>query len=182
MRKPLFVPALALLICCKAAMALEPANPKTTAKGRAVLDYLASLPDRKDSRVVSGQFTDFGDGSDMSLLDECKRVSSHYPGMMGGDYADFGRNFVTTKAVNRVSLEYWKAGGLVHLSAHVPHPNGGGFRDRDVELRRIILAGTAENGNWMKVLDSMAAGLQALRDAGVVVMWRPFHEMNGAPD
>ena len=25
----------------------------------------------------------------------------------------------------------------------------------------------------------MAAGLQQLRDAGVVVLWRPFHEMNG---
>jgi mannan endo-1,4-beta-mannosidase len=31
----------------------------------------------------------------------------------------------------------------------------------------------------MRTLDSMAVGLRALRDAGVVVLWRPFHEMNG---
>ncbi|MDQ3002559.1 MAG: glycoside hydrolase family 26 protein [Fibrobacterota bacterium] len=179
MRKSVFTAALALLFCCKAAWALEPANPKTTAKGKAILAYFAALPNREDRRVVSGQFTDFGDGSNMSIMDECKRVSGHYPGMIGGDYADFGRNFVTTKAVNKTSADYWKAGGLVHLSAHVPHPGGGGFRDRDVDLNQIILAGTAQNKSWMRMLDSMAAGLQELRDAGVVVMWRPFHEMNG---
>jgi mannan endo-1,4-beta-mannosidase len=31
----------------------------------------------------------------------------------------------------------------------------------------------------MTELDQIAAGLQELRDAGVVVLWRPFHEMNG---
>ena len=31
----------------------------------------------------------------------------------------------------------------------------------------------------MQELDLIAAGLQELKDAGVVVLWRPFHEMNG---
>ena len=31
----------------------------------------------------------------------------------------------------------------------------------------------------MKQLDTLAAGLTELKDAGVVVLWRPFHEMNG---
>lgn len=31
----------------------------------------------------------------------------------------------------------------------------------------------------VRELDDIAAGLQQLRDAGVVVLWRPFHEMNG---
>jgi len=31
----------------------------------------------------------------------------------------------------------------------------------------------------MKELDAMAGGLAGLRDAGVPVLWRPFHEMNG---
>jgi hypothetical protein len=34
---------------------------------------------------------------------------------------------------------------------------------------------------WMKELDQLADGLQQLKDAGVVVLWRPFHEMNGGP-
>ena len=31
----------------------------------------------------------------------------------------------------------------------------------------------------MEELDTLAAGLKQLQDAGVVVLWRPFHEMNG---
>ncbi len=31
----------------------------------------------------------------------------------------------------------------------------------------------------MKDLDTIAAGLKELQEAGVVVLWRPFHEMNG---
>jgi mannan endo-1,4-beta-mannosidase len=31
----------------------------------------------------------------------------------------------------------------------------------------------------MRELDQLAEGLQQLKDAGVVVLWRPFHEMNG---
>ena len=32
---------------------------------------------------------------------------------------------------------------------------------------------------WMHELDILAAGLGELQDAGVVVLWRPFHEVNG---
>jgi mannan endo-1,4-beta-mannosidase len=159
--------------------ALTPANPKATVQARGVLNYLASLPDRADNRVVSGQFTDFGDGSNLAIMDETKRVGGHYPGLLGGDYADFGKNFVTTRTPGKAALDYWKAGGLVTLSVHPPHPLGGGFRDRDVDLDQLLVPGSAANKNWMRVLDSMAVGLQALRDAGVVVLWRPFHEMNG---
>ncbi|MDB5104159.1 MAG: Mannan endo,4-beta-mannosidase [Fibrobacteres bacterium] len=178
MMKPFSVLA-AVLACAQWCQALAPANPNTTAKGKAILDYLAALPAHADKRVVSGQFTDFGGNSNLAILDETKRVGGHYPGLMGGDYADFGRNFVTSNGVNKTAIAYWKAGGLVTLSAHVPHPLGGGFRDRDVDLAQLLVPGTEANKNWTRVLDSMAAGLQALRDAGVVVLWRPFHEMNG---
>ena len=32
---------------------------------------------------------------------------------------------------------------------------------------------------WMRQLDDLADGLQVLQTAGVVVLWRPLHEMNG---
>src|SRR5690349_8829219 len=32
---------------------------------------------------------------------------------------------------------------------------------------------------WLKELDRVAEGLEQLKKAGVVVLWRPFHEMNG---
>jgi mannan endo-1,4-beta-mannosidase len=157
----------------------EPANPKAAAKVRTVLAYLAALPDRPDKRVLSGQFTDFGDGSNATILDDTKRLGGHYPALVGADYADFGRSFVTVKAPDKTLADAWKAGSLVTLSAHLPHPTGGDFRGRDVDLDQLLLAGSPANKNYLRALDSMAVGLKALRDAGVVVLWRPFHEMNG---
>ena len=40
--------------------------------------------------------------------------------------------------------------------------------------------GTPLNVKWTtEVLDKIADALTILRDSGVVVLWRPFHEMNG---
>ncbi|MES1168400.1 MAG: glycosyl hydrolase, partial [Oleiharenicola lentus] len=37
----------------------------------------------------------------------------------------------------------------------------------------------ATHDRWMKSLDAVAAGLQELQSLGVIVIWRPLHEMNG---
>jgi mannan endo-1,4-beta-mannosidase len=59
------------------------------------------------------------------------------------------------------------------------NPKGGGLRDKGVNLADLLADGTETHGRWMQQLDLMAGGLQDLRSAGVVVLWRPFHEMNG---
>jgi len=48
-----------------------------------------------------------------------------------------------------------------------------------VDLNTLLAAGTETHTRWMGELDQIARGLQELEDAGVVVLWRPFHEMNG---
>ncbi len=42
-----------------------------------------------------------------------------------------------------------------------------------------VLKGSAVNKRWRQELDYVASGLAELRDAKTVVLWRPFHEMNG---
>src|SRR5436190_18197002 len=58
-------------------------------------------------------------------------------------------------------------------------PKGGGLRDKGVNLETLLTPGNETHRRWMRELDVMADGLAHLRDAGVVVLWRPFHEMNG---
>lgn len=159
--------------------ASTPANPKASAKAKSVLDYFQGLPARADHRVVSGQFTDFGEGSNLKIAEDIQAATGHWPGLIGADYADFAHGSVTYRTPDKTLLAYAKAGGLVTLSAHLPHPGGGGLRDRDVDLSQLLVAGSAQNLSWMRTLDSVAAGLTVLRDAGVVVLWRPLHEMNG---
>lgn len=161
--------------------ALEPANPATHAKARAILNYLAGLEGRSEKRLLSGQFTDFGPGASLRLMKEIQEATGHWPAMVGVDYADFGRRGLTTEAPNRTAIEYWRAGGLVTVSAHLYNPantNGGGLRDKGVELNSLLVPGGTHD-RWMRELDQIAAGLQELKQAGVVVLWRPFHEMNG---
>jgi mannan endo-1,4-beta-mannosidase len=43
----------------------------------------------------------------------------------------------------------------------------------------LLIPGTDTHQRWIQELDLIAEGLRQLNEAGVVVLWRPFHEMNG---
>jgi len=165
-----------------AAPTTEPANPNANAKARAILQYFHELSARKEKRVLSGQFTDFGNGAKLQLMNQIHDLTGHWPALIGVDYADFGRGSLTFKVPNQACIDYWRQGGLVTVSAHLynpANPKGGGLRDKGVDLAALLAPGTDTHTRWLQELDLMAAGLQELKDAGVVVLWRPFHEMNG---
>jgi mannan endo-1,4-beta-mannosidase len=171
-----------VLLGASAARGLEPANPNANPKARAVLDYFAALGPNQTKRLVSGQFAAFGNGSGLRLLSEIHDKTGHWPALLGVDYADFGRGGLTFKVPNQAAMQYWQQGGLVTVSAHLYNPvrtNGGGLRDKGVELKDLMAPDTDTHKRWMQELDLLAGGLSELQDAGVVVLWRPFHEMNG---
>ncbi|HRY46972.1 MAG TPA: glycosyl hydrolase [Candidatus Paceibacterota bacterium] len=160
----------------------EPANPKANKKTRAVLDYFYSLEKRSEKRILSGQFADFGAGARLQLLEEVRQKTGQWPGFIGVDYADFRRGSLTYDAPNEAAIAYWRQGGLVTISAHLynpTNPKGGGLRDKGVKIEDLLQEGTENHARWMQELDLLAEGLLKLKDAGVVVLWRPFHEMNG---
>jgi mannan endo-1,4-beta-mannosidase len=47
-------------------------------------------------------------------------------------------------------------------------------------LDDLINPANPVNAAWMRKLDRIAAALQELKDAGVIVLWRPMQEMNGS--
>ena len=174
--------ALNLLFAGVAANALEPANPNANAKARAILNYFQSLSARSDKRLVSGQFTGAGRTTSLRLMEQIHEQTGHWPALVGADYADFQNGGLTSKAPNQAAIEYWNQGGLVTISAHLynpANPKGGGLRDQGVDLEGLLTPGTETHTRWMRELDIIAEGLSELKDAGVVVLWRPFHEMNG---
>lgn len=178
-----FVLAVTWLMVGDRAFSVEPANPKASPKTRAVLKFLSELEPQKENRVLSGQFTDFGKGARMKIMEDIHTNSGHWPALMGVDYVDFSTGGLETAIPNKSVIEYWKAGGLVTVGVHLynpANPKGGGQRDRGVDMDTLLVKGTETHERWMKELDILAAGLQELKDAGVVVLWRPFHEMNGA--
>jgi mannan endo-1,4-beta-mannosidase len=177
-----------LLASASLGAASVPANRQAGGRTRAVLDYISSLEARPDKRLLSGQFVGFGDAARLQLAEEICAKTGCWPALIGVDYADFSdpggtqRSQLATDVPNQVATAYWRAGGLVTVSAHLYDPAnsaGGGLRDQGVDLAQLLTPDSATHQRWIKELDVLAAGLQELKKAGVVVLWRPFHEMNG---
>ena len=149
---------------------------------RAVLDYIQHLSGNREKRVLSGQFLDFAPNATLELPKAIHEASGKWPAYIGVDYMNFKRKGVDFASANQTAIEYWKQGGLVQVNVHLPdptNPDGGGLNDKGVDIAGLLKEGTPENIAWLKELDQVAAGLRQLDDAGVVVLWRPFHEMSG---
>ncbi|HYW94302.1 MAG TPA: glycosyl hydrolase [Bacteroidales bacterium] len=52
-------------------------------------------------------------------------------------------------------------------------------RPGDSIWNQLVTDGTALNDAWKAQADKVAGYLAQLRDAGIPVLWRPYHEMNG---
>lgn len=162
-----------------------PADPELNPKGRALLAYFQQLQASPDLKLVSGQFAGWsGSSAKIEVLAKIERATGQWPAMIGLDYCiwDEGEAAIDVKITNQLATDYWRAGGLVNISWHAPNPskpNGGGLKEKGIKIADVLVAGSPTHARWMKSLDRIAAGLQELQDAGVVVIWRPLHEMNG---
>ncbi len=182
-RPALCLLALALLaLPGRAALTIPPADPQLNERGRTILAYFQQLQASPELRLLSGQFCGFGPGSRLEPAEKIFRTTGRWPAMISVDYTDFKRNWLDTRTTNQLILDYWRAGGLVGASVHLNNPakaEGGGLREKGVKLAELLVAGTPIHQRWLHQLDDLAAGLAELQAAGVVVLWRPFHEMNG---
>ena len=178
----IFIFALGLIANLMAAPGSRPANPHANPGARALLEYLTSLEQLPERRLLSGQFANFGNGANLRLMEQTHELTGQWPAIIGVDYADFPHGDLTFAAPNRAAIDYWQQGGLPMVSAHLynpANPKRGGLRDKGVDLDALLADGTPTHAAWMHELDQLAGGLQELKAAGVVVLWRPFHEMNG---
>ncbi len=160
----------------------EPADPQLNARGRGILAYFQQLQADPGLKLISGQFCSFGPTSRPEAADKIFQATGRWPAMISADYTDFKGKWLDTHTPNRLLLDYWRAGGMVGLSVHLNNParpEGGGQRDKVADITAMLAPGTELNRRWLHQLDDLAAGLQELQAAGVVVLWRPFHEMNG---
>ncbi len=170
---------LGLPLCFALASGTEaavPANPNAIDNAKKILNYIADLPNRSSKRIISGEQGRDGGGT----MDALYNKTGYWVGMVGEEY---GSPFTSTSAANTVFMDYWSKGGLVEASCHFNNPvnhlnpwNGGA--DVKVDVNRLLTAGTPENVYYRAALDNIAAGFAVLQNQGIVVLWRPFHEMN----
>lgn len=152
-----------------------------------VLALLKGIPDRANGRLLCGQQTGHGEYVGWGMKEwvaGTARATAQWPAIVGADYA-YGagrKDDPDLRPINRELIQYWKDGGLVALSWHARNPvtRGTAFDNSvEVNLQKLIDSETPEGAHWKKELRRIADSLEGLKRAGVVVLWRPFHEMNG---
>ena len=150
-----------------------------------VLAYIDQLYKSDQRTILSGQNTCHTVSKSLQaqyrFIDDLAKMTGHFPGILAVDY---GYSPVSPRLaeVNEYIIDYWNKGGLVSISFHPGNPvTGGGTWDSEFDdFKELATDGTPLNIKWKtEVLDKIADALTMLRDSGVVVLWRPYHEMNG---
>jgi len=177
------------------ALALIPsvAAPKTLTteiKGKraAILSYLAELPAQKKT-LAGVQVNEYEVYLDCNSADRLKAMTGARPAVLGLELMNaIAYPPYPAYLIDR-ALTQSAAGGLVTMSWHQRNPveicpRGEFFecakKPMSAEtLKAVLTSGTRENALWLADVRAMAKVLHKLRAAGVVVVLRPYHEMNG---
>lgn len=152
-----------------------------------ILAYFDELIAHK--KIIVGQHC--GDGPDLTsdyfqeYVGRLAGRTNKYVGIIGADLGYFPS---TDYPVNTL-IDHWDEGGLVTLSWHADNPFKEGYdaywntveNKEIINLRSLLKFAKESNAksNYRREVDAIAAALQELKAAGVTVIWRPFHEMNG---
>lgn len=153
-----------------------------------ITSYLKTVIKNKQV-IVGQQCSDLTDWSNdykkyfKSLFDS----TGKYPGLIGLEYGWYADADLVK--INQVALEQWNKGGLVTICWHADCPFNDGYNVRfnasqkkdSIDLKMLFKNAPAskEKTNYRTELVKVAVALKQLKEAGVTVLWRPFHEANG---
>ncbi len=152
-----------------------------------IISYFENLI-AKEQLVVGQQCGDAPDSTWWyynTYVDQLADETGRHVGLIGADFGWFDGDHYPVGAL----IDHWRQGGLVTVSWHADNPfveevdvYWDTVNDKDrIDLKALVRDAekTAVWTSYRSELDKVAGALQELRDAGVTVIWRPFHEMNG---
>ena len=174
-----------VILCLQGLSGFELANPNASEKAGLVYHYLCTRNSFAENRVLSGQNCRHGNeivAGYPVLVEALYDQTGKYPAFVGIDY-EYTNQFTVGQLseANAVLIDHWNEGGLVTINWAPYNPWTQNYcRDHDqVDLNELVDPTSAVYPVWRAALDRIAAGLAELRDAGVVVVWRPLQEVNG---
>ncbi|MEO9533228.1 MAG: glycosyl hydrolase [Crocinitomicaceae bacterium] len=157
-------------------------DPINATKKQDILNYLTEIGE-SDS-LIAGQMIGMGNLGDPNYAPEDFTGLNKKPGVLGVDlgwFTDFSQlepNFVE----NIIQQE--SEGSLITISMHMPNPfnrkeGADKYHKKRFDYSEVYTEGTATNERFKVLLNNAANVLQELKNDNVIVLWRPFHEMNG---
>lgn len=165
----------------------EPVNPHATPEARALLKKIDQISGRE---TLTGQHNFPNHLSRWS--DRIYDLTGKFPAIFGQDFGFAGgddKDSVEGRPamIEEVERQY-RNGAVIALTWHAVRPTEDEpvtFRDSvlghltDFEWNELLTPGTDLNSRWAEQVDVIAGYLRQLQDAGVPVLFRPYHEMNG---
>ncbi|MEI2396264.1 glycosyl hydrolase, partial [Paenibacillus phytohabitans] len=162
-----------------------PINPEASTEAVRLLDDLYSITGKG---IITGQH-DYLESPD-EFSNKLKGTSGQYAALHGYELGVISGQSESTAAAQRrnvvnSAINWYKGGGIVAMTFHENLP-GTAYLWSNVqkplsqaEFNKYITPGTTQYTALIADLDKVAVSLKSLRDAGVPVLWRPYHEMNG---
>ena len=148
--------------------------------------------------VWGSDFSFSYDGEEPTRFQHCGPINIDDPGNLRSfkDFRNHKANItdLTPEAARtrlvKNAIEKYREGYIITLMWHACPPGYGdkcdgkliwAMEDRPTpeEWEELTTDGTEMNLAWKQQADNIATYLKELKDAGVPVLWRPYHEMNG---
>ena len=190
--KILFVMLVVCVLACTAVLCFgcgkkeEPlkhyqlSNPNATIEAQRLYDYVWSVSGKK---ILSGQqeSTWMEDGGAEYEMNYLFANTGKYPAIRGFDFIedDFDGCVARAKA-------WAERGGIVTICWHCSSDFDGGYNDckgdtlTEAQWTAMFTEGTPEHTATLEAMDKAGRALLELKEAGIPVLWRPFHEFDGS--
>lgn len=168
-------------------MPSSPVTPDADPRAEALLDLLYRISGRG---LLTGQHNQPVHGS--AWTERITRITGVVPALWGqeiGFSAPGTLDGIDRREANAAEAVAWhRRGAVITYTWHAVCPaddepvefRGGIIRDlTEADFDAVLDPGSALHLRWCAQVDAAAAVLGRLQDAGVPVLWRPYHEMNG---
>jgi len=150
------------------------------------LNYLYEISGQK---TAAGQHNREPNSQPSMWTDSIKLTTGVYPKLWSGDFLFQEENIKNRWSMILEAESQWNRGAMVNIMWHSCSPvtgepcewgSGKGVLSpmSDDEWSELITEGSLLNLRFYKRLDELAIYLDYLKEKGVEVMFRPFHEMN----
>ena len=153
-------------------------NENATTEAKRLYAYISQNYKKK---IISGQQESTWVGGDNYEFNYIYNITGKYPAIRGLDFMDDDFSGVVSRA------EKWaKRGGIVTICWHCSSAFDQSYDACKADeltaeqWEAVLTKGTPENTAFLAGMDKAGNALKALHQKGIPVLWRPFHEFDGA--
>lgn len=152
----------------------ELSNPNAIDSARAVYSYLQEI---YGTACLTGQMESTWMGSADYEMNYIESNTGKLPAIRGLDFMNNDFAGVVSRAES-----WWEKGGIVTINWHTGADFSSSYNEclaDDINWEEAFVPGSDTYNSLVEGMDRAVPYLQQLEDAGVPVLWRPFHELDG---